>query len=275
MAARVHSLADLPPDLRLEVETLYSGEARTGLACPACLGGRTQEASLAVRHEGHQLSLKCWRAGCGYYARIPVGADFTFSAPKRPPKPYTAALEPPDYGMRRRLFVRYGLAERAVDYGGIQTAMSELTQSIWMPVRDRLGYERGGIIRRLEKGVKPKAVSYKTTDSSWMAWYPRVNDGELQPLVIVEDQISALRAWQAGYSAVALLGTVLSGDRVAELEAIVRREPIALALDNDAFSIACGYCTKYSDRLNMRAVLLNKDLKDLYDDAEVRKALAG
>lgn len=272
MARRVHSLADLPPETRLIAEELTAGESRTSQMCPACNGGRTGEGSLGVRHEGARIVLRCWRAGCGYYAQIPTGADFVFRPPGFKPRPYDDILLPLPAGMKRGLTMRWGLAEETMRRAGLMHAAEEGEPSIWMPVYCPLGHERGGLIRRLDRKAQPKVLTYKCTDEPFIGWYLG-RDGA--PLIIVEDLISAMRAWQAGYNAVALLGTHLSRAMAAELVDVWRWEPIGLALDKDAFSVACRICAKYGDRLNIRPILLAADLKDLPDDAAVRARITG
>lgn len=123
-----------------------------------------------------------------------------------------------------------------------------------MPVRGYEGEELGVMLRALD-GRKPKAVSH--TEKGVMAWY--INH-TTPGIIIVEDQLSAVRASRY-LSSVALLGTNLSEERVAEIRK-TRNSPVYLALDNDAISSAVKYVVKYRSVLPLQLVRLDKDIKD-------------
>lgn len=111
------------------------------------------------------------------------------------------------------------------------------------------------MLRALD-GRKPKAVSH--TEKGAMAWY--INR-TTRSLIIVEDQLSALRA--SDYSnSVALLGTNLSEERVAEIKKS-GFSPVFLALDNDAIAAAVRYVVRYRSTLPLRLLRLTKDIKDM------------
>ena len=272
MTVRAHTIADLPYDIRMEAESLAPGEQVTGLLCPMCEGGRSQERSLDIRHTGAWLGVKCWRAGCGYYRKIPQGGPFVLAEGTFTPMPYRYALCPLSLNQRREVADRWHLSGPAIAYGGIQLACDEVEPSLWLPVWSPQGAERGGVLRRLEKPkYGPKALTYRAVDEPWLAWYRAATQG---PLVIVEDQISALRVWQIGLPAVSLMGTHLSPEMVEEIDGHRRDREVLLALDADAFSVAVRACRRYGDILPIRPVLLGKDLKDLPDDAAVREVLS-
>lgn len=127
-----------------------------------------------------------------------------------------------------------------------------------MPVRSHEGEELGVVLRALD-GRKPKVVSH--TEKGAMAWY---TNRATRSLIIVEDQLSALRA-SAYSNSVALLGTNLSQERVAEIKK-AGYNPIYLALDNDAIAAAVGYVVRYRSALPMQLLRLNKDIKDQTDE---------
>ena len=106
---------------------------------------------------------------------------------------------------------------------------------------------------------KPKVVSH--IEKGAIAWYVnRTTPG----IVIVEDQLSALRA--SDYlTSVALLGTNLSEERVLEIKK-AGRGPVYLALDNDATASAVKYVVKYRSVLPMQLLRLAKDIKDMTDE---------
>ena len=110
------------------------------------------------------------------------------------------------------------------------------------------------MLRALD-GTKPKVISH--TEKGAMAWY--VNH-TTPGVIIVEDQLSALRA-SSFLTSVALLGTNLSEERVAEIKK-AGYSPVYLALDNDAIATAVKYVVKYRSVLPMQLVRLSKDIKD-------------
>ena len=124
-----------------------------------------------------------------------------------------------------------------------------------MPVRDAQGAALGVMLRALD-GRKPKVISH--TEQGATAWYTNLT---APGVIIVEDQLSALRA-SSFLTSVALLGTNLSDERVAEIRKAGHR-PVFLALDNDAIASAVKYVVKYRSTLPMQLVRLDKDIKDM------------
>src|SRR5690606_19438465 len=113
---------------------------------------------------------------------------------------------------------------------------------------------------------------FKQADVVWQSWH--LSD-DPRGLVIVEDQLSAMRCWQLGYDSVALLGIALTDDRAAEIVRHLHRlhkRPVLLALDADAFQVALREARRrvWIDR----AVLLSHDLKDVTDE-EIEERLNG
>jgi hypothetical protein len=121
--------------------------------------------------------------------------------------------------------------------------------------------ERGGIVRYFSGDrYGPKAVSFKASDKPWQAWF--VNEHP-HDMVVVEDVLSAMRCYQLGYVAIALLGTNLSRAKEREIVECAAGDKVLLALDNDAF----GRAIKVAQR-NPRfiPILLDRDLKDITDE---------
>lgn len=114
------------------------------------------------------------------------------------------------------------------------------------------------MLRSLD-GAKPKVISH--TEKGAMAWY--INH-TTPGIIIVEDQLSAVRASRY-LSSVALLGTNLSEERVAEIRR-TGNSPVYLALDNDAISSAVKYVVKYRSVLPLQLVRLDKDIKDMSEE---------
>lgn len=116
-------------------------------------------------------------------------------------------------------------------------------------------------------GSKPKTISYLTTDQPKLAWYEA---GTMPPIVLVEDQLSAMRCAQLGYGAAALMGTSLNQEKMDEVARVAGDRPVLLALDKDAFGKATGYARRWP---RLRVVLLDHDIKDS-DDADVSARLS-
>lgn len=91
-----------------------------------------------------------------------------------------------------------------------------------------------------------------------MAWY-RNRDSSV--LVIVEDQLSAIRLLDYKVDSVALLGTNLNEERVAEI-AEQKYNKVYLALDKDAFSLAVNYILGFRSKLPLHLLRLEKDIKN-------------
>lgn len=261
---RFHKLNDLPPELTQTAhEVAASGTMQSGLSCPSCAGGRSREHSLSViPKEAGMLLFKCWRAGCGYYATVPTGGEIDMKPPKFQPRPFTRDTE--ELAPAQHEFLtRYGITT------GLSFVLGVVdTPHVYMPVYSPGGYERGGVMRKFGNFDGPKAVTYKTTDQPFQAWYlPEC----CKQVVVVEDQLSALRCWQLGYGAVALLGTNLNRAKFDEIQAVAQRigaTPL-LALDRDAFTVALRYAKKYG---RLSVVLLERDLKDC-DNGEIMARL--
>ena len=272
---RIHDLNALPVDLQ---QAVLGVDSASGLLCPACNGGRSGERSLGYRREGFLGFFNCFRAGCGYKAIVPMAGGYEVRPPVFKPRPYTGALKEPGYGLYALLKQRYGLeiattsrfVREPVDSFGTWISLGRdyqapVPRAMYMPVLSPYGEDRGGVLRYLD-GTKPKTVSYLTTSQPALAWYVRDALPKLGPVVIVEDQISAMRCRQLGYNAVALMGTNINDEKAREIR---RDRPVLLALDKDAFSKAVGYARRWPW---MIPVLLEHDIKDS-DDADVKARL--
>lgn len=251
---RIHSLTDWPAEL--QAAALRGGGER--LQCPACGGGRTRELSLQMTNLNGFTTARCWRASCGYFAKVPLDPSTKIGQPQFKPRIFEGELAELDGYATSALLDRYGIQPHTAARYGVKQVVGR--DAIYMPVYGPQGHERGGMVRYFD-GSLPKTVSYKATDQPWQAWYRAEN---MPACVIVEDQLSALRCWQAGYTAIALLGVNLNGEKAGEIQRIAGiTVACKLALDADAFSKAVGYAKKYSW---LQVVRLGKDLKDCNDD---------
>ena len=253
----------LPPDLALEIAQLGS-TVRSNLTCPACHGGKTREGSLSIWRDGSSIIMKCWRLSCGYSQKL-HGTDGPVSEPTFYPRECDLPMQDLNLAEARHLYEKYGVTLSTLKFWGIKQA----GDGYWLPVISPWGSQRGGILRSTV-GNNKRAAAYKQTPETWQSWYMRKN---AEYTVIVEDQISAMRIWQLGWTAVALLGTNLSADKLKEIKQFASGQ-VLLVLDKDAFSLACKYTQRNYSLLPMKAILLGRDIKDI-DDAEIIERLTG
>jgi len=269
---RVHSIRDLPDDLQVVVNN--TTDSASSLLCPVCHGGRTGEHSLRIAREGEGAHLKCYRAGCGWYAFVLLDgrtAPAVTGPAKYDPKVYHGELQLPSGPMRRFFADSFG-----IDCNTLRTWAREARpeRNAYFFCRDRYGAERGGQLRKYGAFTGPKAITYKHTDEPFIGWYPAPSTPFI---VIVEDAVSAMKLWQMGYTAVCLFGTNLSEDKCREIAGVQAELPMAipaprLALDPDAYSLAIKYVRRRAGILNMVPVLLPADPKDM-NEAPLREAL--
>jgi len=139
------------------------------------------------------------------------------------------------------------------------------------------GLKRGVVARIPWKGAPlwngippgPKADTFRS------AWGPVQShyrgSHEVGPLVLVEDQLSAIKLEAHGYDSVALLGTPADvvgtyggSDRVAEIATRARtHDEVIVALDADATTEAFLFVRKWGSAFRqIRVAILSKDLKD-------------
>lgn len=259
---RYRDLSELPTQIQ---QLVAEGRVRaTGLMCPECEGGAQRERSLGVYRIDNELVLKCYRMKCGFLGKLWLlgGPRSEEQRSGFEPRPALFDMHIPSADALAFMQRRYRLEADTLLRFGVKEVFG--LRALYLPVYGPvLAQERGGVLRRFD-GWGQKADSYKTADEPWQAWYGPRNAGT----VLVEDQLSAMRAWQLGWNAVALLGAEVSIDRAVELTKHAS-PPIVLALDADAFSEACHIAKRHSwiDRV----VLLRDDIKDASDAEIVRR----
>lgn len=111
----------------------------------------------------------------------------------------------------------------------------------------------------------PKADTFMTLREPVQSHYSGFN--RAGALVLVEDQLSAIKLSVAGYDAVALMGTPDNPDmvRIAELSAraALHEGETVIALDNDATAKAFAFARQYGSAFRaLRVAILFADIKD-------------
>lgn len=240
----------------------------SGLLCPWCNGGQSLERSLIAWRDGVTLHAKCKRAKCGEYGawdsvdlgmrpvepgKLPQGRRFVVNT--LPLTDATLAALEARYRLRASTIVHYGLRQGP---GG---------KAAYCPVYGPTGQPRGWVRRWLD-GTKPKVKGFPSHDhpegAAWMAWFPapsketaKLNGGLV---VCVEDVFSALRLWEQGITAVALLGVSLTPVRVAELRRFAAS--VVVALDADAWPLAISSALRF----HVEARRVEPDIKDMTEE---------
>lgn len=255
---RLSSIDELPAPLRELLPQL--GERLSGLQCPECGGGASRERSLSMYRIWPNVVLKCYRGKCGYAAQAPYAeGDGQQLAAPRPQ--FDGELMSLPRACSDWLTAKYRLELATLQRFRVKAIRG--WKALYVPVFDSFGHPRGAMVRRYD-GWGSKARAYKTTDEPWQGWY-RVLDKLPRATVIVEDQMSAMRCWQLGYDAVALLSSDLSQGKAGEIwDRSYTRAPIMLALDADMWSKACMYGRKFC--WLHKIVRLDDDIKDCTDE---------
>ena len=246
----------------LEYAHLSDGEARAGELCPACNGGETKERTLSVSKQAGGLLWLCHRASCGFRGRDnnPGASHYSGTSPVRTRghagRQYIRDAEQVPDDVREELRVRYSISDADIARHGIGWAAHE--GRLVLPVKSMDGDELGAALRSL-RNVQPKTKTH--TEDGAIAWY---RNAKASGVIIVEDQFSAIRSVKY-MNAVALLGTHMNDERVAEIKASGCR-PVFLALDADAWDKTIRYVVNYRSMLRMNPVKLTEDIKDLSEE---------
>jgi len=276
--------------IRLMGDHLAIGETLPNRVCPYCGGGKSQDRSFAISRTGDgNLAFICYRASCGRAGYIRDGGynstprDVKQSGkPVRKIRPYTGVLwrlatEDRDY-FEQRFHLDMDAVDTYIRLNEDQRYAIRVTGPLnehygWVlrePWKGKPACPRSGAgytsktILHMERDVEPICVY-----QAYKGYGPHPND----TVVIVEDQISALRLWQMNYKAVALLGTHLNMARVRIIQRLRARRTV-FALDPDATDKAFEFARKWGLALpSVRVALLEKDIKDMGDDTEIKDAI--
>jgi len=232
----------------------------SGLMCPECGGGDSRERSVSAWHNGSTITAKCWRASCTFRGTWDAtsGMGLGYTGPRNGQRQgFHVDTLPLDPGMVAYLTSRYRLQEGLLAHFGVRQYHG--SGGVYVPCNGPTGRFRGWVLRRTD-GTLPKVRSYPSPGREvWQAWFPATATTNL--VVCVEDVFSAMRLWQAGVSAVAMLGVSLSDMKAAEL----RRHAgvVVVALDADATVQAIEAARRYNFSYRR---LLGPDIKDMTEE---------
>jgi hypothetical protein len=129
-----------------------------------------------------------------------------------------------------------------------------------MPLLNTGGEAYGYVARKLDTQYGPKALTMCGANEG--SWYPCEGSDEL---IIVEDQLSALRASEF-MNAVALLGVNVTDAMIKEIKK-TGYSAVFLALDADAFPTAIKLAHKLRNFFKVKVIKLDCDIKDMTDQA--------
>lgn len=232
----------------------------TYATCPEC--GRENKFSITRTSTG--LLYNCFRDACDTAGH--VSADGVAMAPRkhkdkggRKLHVYEGELRTLKFYERAMFLAQYGLTRRALERGRFKYAPEEGCYAF--PIITPAGYERGIVLRRYD-GREPKALTRQHTAGPTTAWYACHTGKGFRRVVIVEDQISALKLSRY-CTTVALLGTAMSHEAAQEIAGI-RPEHVTIALDEDAINTAYKLKDWFGLLFSSTDVLhLKYDVKDM------------
>lgn len=257
--------------------------------CPDCQGGSKQERSLLITRETWGLRAHCFRATCPFHTQVtgsvPGEVTGQVHAPAQEPTHYLGTFESLDAADRT-----YFLARFYLELPEVQSWIghNERNQYV-MPIWDRFELRQGYVVRQKPwsqrsneydppaprqpinpyAGMARKTRAWPDTPETVMMSVYQAQDRyryDSGTIVLVEDQISAMKVAQAGATGVALLGVGLNLDKVRELQKMHPRR-VLVALDPDAGHLGFQMVGKWSNAFpKMRVLLPDADLKELPND---------
>lgn len=232
--------------------------------CPSCAGGQSAERSFAVwavQGAGYLVGT-CKRASCGYIerGRYQTGGYMPNAAPAASPsvlRPYTGDRIPLRIQNQEHLLELFGFVPEGTQTVGYTT--ERLDCPYLLPITAPNGSERG--VMEAVYGSHKRRRIWKAKDEPMISW---TAEGDYYDGVyLVEDQISALKLHHvASVRAVALLGTSLNAQSVAEIQRTARHVTIALDADatRQAFLLARRWGAAFK---SCNVQILTKDFKDM------------
>jgi hypothetical protein len=239
--------------------------ATKSMDCPFCEGGDHHDKGTfsITRDSSHLLLYICHRAKCGARGRL-VNARGANSGEvtqqkKFIPNPYKGTVQELSIDELALISDMWCVDLEDVYHAGWGLAGEDGLLPLIMPVISPTGVIRGHVLRVQKEDGTKTVRSFKVCDEPWLAWYVHNSND----IVVVEDQISALRASEFCTS-VALLGAEISQDKFEEIVRVAGNKTIWLALDKDAVRKGFELLKRY--RLyfpNLNLLFIQKDIKSM------------
>jgi hypothetical protein len=240
------------------------GTTENRTLCFFCGGGESKDRSFAVtRVDKLCVKYMCHREKCGKRGSVFLnggGGEEETKLKVFQPNPIKAPLEGLEFTDLQHLDSKYDLDLDYVVKAG-WCRVSENGFNLCMPCISPTGALRGHVVRRVNQYGKKSLQTFKVLDEPWLCWYRTA----IRDIVVVEDQISALKAARF-VTSVALLGCDLSQNKVDEIKQVAGKEGrVFLCLDPDAKKKTLEYLQRYRIQFggNLYGIVLSKDLKDV------------
>lgn len=261
---------ELISKIKLLGTSIVNNGTNAGLVCPKCDGGTQRDKSFSLtRQELGTLAYICHRASCDFRGYV---SDH--------PRPSGAfKLEPKKFNEETTFLNEYW-----TEYFRSKFDISpyELGQGnfLWCPSRSMVVQPVYGPVRR-KRGVVLRDYDFKKVEGvvedpnvPWQAWYFARSNNVKRYLIVVEDQLSALKAARF-YDSVALLNVDFSVDKALEIRRIAESRDIkniCLLLDYDARGKQMQIQQRWQVIIPNLQSLMPKNLKDLkcWGDEEIR-----
>jgi hypothetical protein len=254
--------------------------------CPECGGGASKERCMSMLVEPNGIiKFNCHRAACGF-----AGQAYTTPglAPHREDAPLAnvSRINPLNadlYQLSEKEVAFFKSRYHLVDTSTVRRSANRYA----LPINAPDGTTRGWITRRAYADSpaytestpnETKALTFMEKDEPVLSWHetkqydPR-EDYE-KGVYLVEDQLSAMRLVEffakTAYThakVVALLGTGLNAQKVAEIQRTAGGSRVHFCLDADATGHAFAMARKWGQAFNeCRVIVLDKDIKDSTDE---------
>lgn len=248
------------------------------IVCPWCMGGTSGESSMNLTRTTSGLAYNCHRASCGVRGYVEGGLNVLPMIGAEPvgrkDRVYTGPVLPLTLDDFRYFDTRYELG--ATDVAG--KIYRSFDGRYILPIFWR-GEDRGYVLRKpwegapVEqpwKGKKADVYLHDSETTQQALYYDLELDTPGNPshyayirrVVIVEDQLSAMKAAKQNLLGVALLGSTLNLEKVREIQRL-RPDEVIFALDTDATSLSFKYAREFGTAFKQsRVAILDRDLKD-------------
>ena len=252
-------------DVRSYLRLALEGDSRDQgyLDCPNC-GGKGK---LGFLRTADGIGFRCFRASCktsGLLAAHGAVSSPTYrAAPSRvvyDQEKEAAIMSSVPMDVDHFLRSRYFLTN--LEMKALSPRWILHRERVAFPIFGPNGQTRGSLLRSWDK--QPKAITHPyEAEGALTSWYMDPVDPGVGSVVLVEDQISAVRA-STFCTAVALLGASMTDAAIYELS-MFRPTSVTVALDSDANEAAIALTRRLLGRASrdVQWVPLPKDMKDM------------
>lgn len=261
-------MASIHDDFLREIAYKLADGEQFQVICPECA-----KRGFSLKREAGRLLYHCFKAGCGFSGMVLLrgyaSQEHTPSPAQQEERltPYCGAVVSltDDCGeaLQRRFCISARLLRAHVHTGA---------RCYVLPILDPKACRRGVVIRQPWEGTgsgipgTPKSQIFKEKHEPMIGWYAptahSVVAGPPNAVILVEDQMSAIKLADCGYLACALLGTSLNSEKISEIQSVSKH--IVIALDSDATATAFKLARKWQAAFSScRVVILTSDPKDM------------